>query len=237
MFRDGSRPAQEHPGSCHVLFIRMLPGHTLWPRTWLWELEAPALSQALELSLSCRADTLIQGPFVACAEPVPAWWQPLEPHTAEDCAAGRAPQRKGMADGPIRLILPGSPRRAFLGGLIPQISSHPAHPTLSPHTAAAHGCSGWEVVLAGRAANRKRAQWSITPEPPGMEPGLRIAAGQPAERVSRCWAGKERSHHRQSPLATAPTITTSSRRSCQAGTEEDLPCEKRSPGGALNWEN
>lgn len=76
MFHDGSRPAQEHPGSWHVLFIRTLPGHTLGPRTWLWELEAPALSQALELSLSCRADTLSQEPFVAGAEPVPAWWEP-----------------------------------------------------------------------------------------------------------------------------------------------------------------
>lgn len=36
------------------------------------ELEALALSQALELSLSCRANPLSQGPFVASAEPVPA---------------------------------------------------------------------------------------------------------------------------------------------------------------------
>lgn len=36
------------------------------------ELEAPALSQALELSPSCWADPLSQGPFVAGAEPVPA---------------------------------------------------------------------------------------------------------------------------------------------------------------------
>lgn len=79
--------------------------------------------------------------------------------------------------------------------------------------------------------------WSITPEPPGMEPGLRIAAEQPAVRVSCCPAGKERSHRRQSPSATAPTVATNSWGSCQAATEQELPSRKRSPGGALSWEN
>lgn len=68
------------------------------------ELEAPALSQALELSLSCRANPLSQGPFVAGAEPVPAQQEPAastaapgpealgawSSGTTEDCAAGTA---------------------------------------------------------------------------------------------------------------------------------------------------
>lgn len=70
-----------------------------------------------------------------------------------------------------------------------------------------------------------------------MEPGLRIAAEQPSVRVSRCLAGKERSHRRRSPSAMAPTFTTSPWGSCQAATEKDLPSGKRSPGGALSWEN
>lgn len=99
MIHDGSRPAQEHPGSWHVLFIRMFPGHTPSPGLGYGELEAPAPSQALELSLSYRADPLSQGHFVAGAEPVPAWWEP-----AASTAAPGAPAQP-------RTVLPAVPHK------------------------------------------------------------------------------------------------------------------------------
>lgn len=82
MIHNGSRPAQEHPGSWHILFIRMLPGHTPRPGLGYGELEAPALSQALGLSPFSRADPLSQGPFMVGAEHVPAWWEPAASRAA-----------------------------------------------------------------------------------------------------------------------------------------------------------
>lgn len=131
-----------------------------------------------------------------------------------------------MADSPTRLTLPGVPCMVCL--VIPQISSHPAHPT--------HSCPRvqWVGSSAGREGS-KQETGSVEHHSRATRNGARAKnssralcrAGQPL--LGREGAG--------TALSQGPHSHHCSRGSCQAATEQDLPSWKRSPGGALSWEN
>lgn len=95
-----------------------------------------------------------------------------------------------------RLVPDGAAERALAAGLGSSHTSHPAHPILhipshtdcptllTPYGSSrtpneARSAPGRKRCWQGCAANRKRAQQRITPEPPGVAPTLRIAAEQP----------------------------------------------------------